>query len=93
MNTKLQINSELQKHLKETNAINDGVQYVFKFDNNYGASVVRHKFSYGGMQGQWEIAVLDESDQLTYKTPITKDVLGWQDQEEVTDILFQISKL
>jgi hypothetical protein len=93
MNTELQINSELQKHLVETSAVNDGVQYVFKFDNNYGASVVRHKFSYGGMQGQWEIAVLDESDQLTYKTPITQDVLGWQDQDEVMDVLFAISKL
>jgi hypothetical protein len=93
MNTELQINSELQKHLVKTNAINDGVQYVFKFDNNYGASVVRHKFSYGGMQGQWEIAVLDQSDELTYKTPITQDVLGWQDQDEVMDVLFAISKL
>jgi hypothetical protein len=91
MNT-LTINTELQKHLQETNAINEGWQYVFKFENNYGASVVQHAFSYGHESGQWEIAVLKDGE-LTYETPITQDVLGWQTQEQVMDVLFAISKL
>lgn len=35
-----------------------GVRYVFRFENNYGASVVKHLGSYGYDQDLWELAVV-----------------------------------
>ena len=35
-----------------------GVRYVFRFENNYGASVVKHLGSYGYDQDLWELAVI-----------------------------------
>ena len=35
-----------------------GVRYVFRFENNYGASVIKHLGSYGYDQDLWELAVI-----------------------------------
>lgn len=77
-------------------SMNNGVQKVYKFENGYGASVVRHDYSYGGRVGKWEIAVLEfEGDDwnLTYDTPITNDVLGHLSDEEVETTLEEIKNL
>ena len=74
-----------------------GTQKIYKFDNNFGASVVQHEYSYGGNEGMWELAVLkfDEEGEwdITYETPITADVLGWLSWEEVEEKLTQIGAL
>ena len=36
----------------------DGVQELYRFDNGFGASVVRHMHSYGGPDGFWELGVI-----------------------------------
>jgi hypothetical protein len=64
-----------------------------KFDNGYGASVVSHEYSYGGKDGLYELAVLDEDGDLTYDTPVTNDVEGYLTPEDVTRLLEQIQKL
>lgn len=66
------------------------VQYVFP--NGYGASVVKHWGSYGGSQGLWELAVMQDNE-ICYSTPITNDVLGHLTPEEVTSTLEKIYKL
>jgi hypothetical protein len=77
--------------------LNDGIQKVYKFSNGYGASVVRHSFSYGREQGLWELAVIkfDNEDKwgITYQTPITDDVIGHLTDEDVIDTLTKVSKL
>lgn len=70
-----------------------GIQATIKFDNGYGASIVRHNFSYGHEDGLYELAVLDSRDRLTYDTPVTDDVLGYLSEDEVTDALKQIQEL
>jgi len=76
----------------ETNPLNGGVQNVFKFDNGYSASVVRHSFSYGGSNGLWELAVLRDG-WIVYDTPITDDVLGHLTESDVQAILAKIEAL
>jgi hypothetical protein len=87
------------KNFKElpSNSINNGIQYIFKANNGYGASIVQHDFSYGGKKGLWELAVIkyDEDGEwdICYNTPITSDVLGWLNENEVMDYLTQIEQL
>jgi hypothetical protein len=70
-----------------------GVQHVYKFENGYGASVVKHDFSYGGKDGLWELAVLDSDDELCYHTPITQDVIGYLGWQKVELYLEEIKAL
>lgn len=71
------------RYLVENNNVYGGTQRVYKFPNGYGASVIRHKGSYGFKNGLWELAVLDSSGDLCYSTPITNDVIGYLTDEEV----------
>jgi len=77
----------------KTSPIHDGVRKEFKFANGYGASIVRHSFSYGGNKGLWELAVLDKNGELCYDTPITDDVIGHLNDPEVDRILEEIKRL
>ena len=74
-----------------------GVQYVFKFDNGYGASVIQHKNSYGGDFGLWELAVVQfyvaNEFMIAYDTPITNDVLSHLTTIDVCSTLDQIQQL
>ena len=75
-----------------------GVQYVFKFENHYGASVIKHPYSYGHEADLWELAVMKLNDKngewhLNYNTPITDDVIGELTDEEVRKLLKQIKEL
>lgn len=69
-----------------------GIQYIFKFPNGYGASVIQNYGSYGYDCGEWELAVLYD-DHITYDTPITEDVLGYLKDADVKDTLFKIQAL
>jgi hypothetical protein len=73
--------------------IHDGVVSRIHFENGYGASVVRHEYSYGGKDGLYELAVLSNEGELTYDTPITDDVLGYLTTNDVTEILIKIQQL
>ena len=84
--------NEKQRYLKETNDFNGGIQKVYQFPNGYGASVIKHDFSYGGPEGKWELAVLKD-EELCYSTNITSDVMGYLNDPEVDQILKQIANL
>ena len=82
----------MNEYLTETNKVNGGIQKVYKFPNGYGASVIRHKGSYGYSKGLWELAVLNEGE-LCYDTEITDDVLGHLNDPEVDRYLRRIQQL
>lgn len=84
---------EISEYLVETNEHYGGIQRVYKFPNGYGASVIRHKGSYGFAKGLWELAVLDDTGDLCYYTPITDDVIGHLTDEEVNLKLNEIRGL
>lgn len=70
-----------------------GLQKLYSFKNGYGASVVRHEFSYGGKEGKWELAVLGKGGKLDYSAPVTGDVIGWLSPRQVQKHLRSIKAL
>ena len=83
-----------------TQNVYGGNQEVYRFPNNFGASVIRHNFSYGHEDGLWELAVLEFTDtpvkdhfDLCYTTPITDDVIGSLNEEDVEKLLSEIEAL
>jgi hypothetical protein len=80
----------------ESHSVSEGMQYVFRFANGRGASVVRHRFSYGREQGLWELAVIAFDGKgwtIDYSTDITDDVLGWLKVPDVVALLDRITAL
>lgn len=85
-----------KEYLKFDNEHLGGPHKVYKFPNNYGASVIKNEWSYGGKDGLWEVGVIlfdGDNYELTYSTPITNDVLGYLTDEEVCETLEQIKNL
>jgi len=65
-------------------------QARINFENKYGISVITG--GYGDIHNPYEVAVLYENE-ITYNTHITDDVIGYQTQESVTEIMKQIQEL
>ena len=77
----------------ETNYIHGGIQYIYEFDNGFGASVIRHEGSYGFDRDLWEVAVLDNQGKLCFSTKVTSDVMGYLTEEEVNSKINEIRGL
>jgi hypothetical protein len=76
--------------------IGNGVVARYFFENGYGVSVVRFRGSYGYDQGLYEVAVLkgtEDDYELCYDTVLTEDVLGYQSEEEVEVLLYEVENL
>ena len=70
-----------------------GIQCRIQFENGFGASVIRHEHTYGGKDGLYELAVLDSDGEITYDTSVTDDVVGYLNEEGVTELLKGIQLL
>lgn len=76
--------------------LNDGVQYLAFCPNGFGASIIKHSFSYGGKNGLWELAVVKgDKDEwsLCYSTRITSDVIGYLTDDDANKLLNRIKRL
>ena len=77
--------------IKKQEEIGD-FQTIYKFPNDYGASVIHSFMGYG-----LELAVLyfdGDTPHISTDTPIANDVIGYiPDQEELTKLLDQIKAL
>ena len=78
---------------KLTDPFMSGVRSRMMFENGFGVSVVSHTYSYGGKAGLFEVAVLNKNGDLTYDTPVTNDVVGYLNPDEVTEIMEQVQNL
>lgn len=79
-----------------TRSLHGGEQKLYQFANGYGASVVRHAYSYGSSSGGWELAVVYWANgdfHLTYDTPVTDDVIGGLAVDDVEALLDEIERL
>jgi hypothetical protein len=71
-------------------------QAMIFFDNGYGATVVQQQSIISGREVLYDIGVLkgnEEINRLCFDTPITSDVIGRCDEDEITKILKQIQEL
>lgn len=57
------------------------------FENGWGASITQSAKSYGGKSKLWQVALIDEDEEIRTDTHLTDDVWGWCDEDEVTRIL------
>ena len=81
------------KDLEFKNAVgHNGVTSRIHFENGWGASVVKHDYSYGGKEGLYELAVIKDGG-LHYDNPVANgDVLGYLDEDDITHALKQIQQ-
>lgn len=80
------------KMIQSKHFCGEGIHRNYTFDNGYQASVICTPYSYGGPAGLWELAIKVDGN-ITYDTPITGDVIGHLDDDELASILQQIANL
>ena len=79
--------------------VDGGIHYVFRFENGYGASVIKAYWTYGGMKDLWELAVIrffgkgNNDYELDYFTEITDDVCGYETDDGIRKLLARIKAL
>ena len=79
--------------------IDGGIHYVFRFENGYGASVIKTDWTYGGFKDLWELAVIrffgkeNIEYELDYFTEITDDVCGYETDDGIRKLLARIKAL
>lgn len=77
----------------------EGQQWLFRFENGYGASVIKNYGSYGFEDDLFELAVIyftgDDNNNfiLSYNTSITDDVIGFLSNDNVLEYLEKIKGL
>lgn len=73
-----------------------GTQKIYKFENGYGASVVRHQYSFGYQDNLWEMALLtfgySDGGELLWEIVYRDDfanggVAGYLSDKEVMELL------
>ena len=100
MNSNLILNYAGFEDYYVTHGLNlGGVQYIFRFKNDYGASVLKLPDCFtGSCEGKlWELAVIkfDASGDysLVYDTPVADDVIQNLTDAEVRELLGKIKEL
>lgn len=82
---------------KKLNRDSFNYQWIFKFENGYGASVIKSWGSFGFDEDLFELGVIEFHGEgvhnLTYDTPITDDVIGYLTNDEVLEYLEKIKNL
>ena len=79
--------------------IDGGIHYVFRFENGYGASIIKGSSTYGGPQDLWELAVVRffEEESIEYKvnydTEITDNFCGYETDDGIRELLARIKAL
>lgn len=73
-----------------------GHHYIFRFSNNYGASIIKAVGTYGYAQNLWEMALIlfgDDGDwNLTYERDFYDDVKGYLTDDNIIELLEKIKQ-
>ncbi len=82
--------------------VGEGLHGLIFFPGGYGLSVVRFKhpgslrYSSYTDDDTWEVAIIEGTKnqwEICYDTEITKDVLGWQTEEDINKIIKHVQRL
>lgn len=79
--------------------LNGGYQAIYKFENGYGASVVKSRMSYGGEKGLYELGLiifLEGDNWELFRHPKIgelESIIGWLDENGVNELLEAIKEL
>lgn len=88
---------KFKNNLIKTEVLYGGTHKIFKFNNMYGASIIKHKYSFGGDENLWELAIIkfqdDDKWNIVYDTKLADDVIGYLTDEDVCCYLEQIKNL
>lgn len=73
-------------------------QVIYRFPNMYGASIVwGHELVNSDEEHPYELAVIQWANKtdfvIAYDTPIASDVIGYQNEEQIRDLLVRIKNL
>ena len=80
------------RDISDTHGV-DAKQAMVGVENGYDVSVVKHKGSYGGEKGLYEIGVFDTNDRMCDPLGWGDDVKGWLTPEGVVIELERIEVL
>lgn len=79
--------------MQDTKLVSFGVKRaIMEFENGYGVSVVLDKLSYSNGIDTYEVGILKDGN-LCCDTYITDDVLGYQNEKDVTEIMRKVQEL
>lgn len=78
--------------LPHQNSAHFETQANIYFENGYGISVITGNCAYTDEKRPYEVGVLYQG-MLTYNTHITDDVLGYQTEQDVENVMKQIQEL
>jgi hypothetical protein len=71
-----------------------GIRARIMFDNGFGVCVIQSDQTYGGLNGEYELSVLDHPEgNPVYYTPITNDVIGYLSESEVSKVMSEVQEL
>ncbi len=74
--------------------LDGGIQVRFLCENGWGASVIRHQYSYGGDVGLFEMATTDDEGSVVDDGIFGEaEVQGWLTPENVVEYLHEIANL
>ena len=78
----LESNLLIRREQKDEDSVY-GIQYVFKFENNWGASVIKSRWSHGSFDNLWELALLQftSDEEEPHLLPKGPDI--FEDQEPI----------
>jgi hypothetical protein len=74
-----------------------GKHLIVEFENGYGASVISNQYSYGGLEGLYELGLLHHGsfvyDDGEGETPIGENPVGYLTDLDVVNLLDEIRAL
>lgn len=70
----------------------NSTQYIVKFGNGYGLSIISHAGSYGGKQGLWEVMLMDSNGNPLYGEFEDGDcIIGWLTDEALKNLILDLN--